>query len=174
MHSSKFHARRRAAGWAALFTALSLAGCTTPKPTGGTGGSVVPANPNTSQALIADFEHPDPPVAWIPLEPATIPSTQPEPSSQFQPATTEAAATQPAEILHRSSLRPYDGLWSLSASVTTPGTIRYTPPKPLDLGHFNLLVAQISHTAPPTRNGEFSASLALTDADGKTIASDAY
>lgn len=142
-----------------LLAPLLLITCSSPRPSSAPSHTAALV-PLTNTQIIADFEQPNPPATWVPQSPASQPATEP--------------STQPA-TLQRSALRPHAGLWALAAAnITANGAILFTPPHPLDLSRFNLFTAQITHANPPAQNGEFTASLALTDADGKTIESDAF
>ena len=140
-----------------LVLVLWFAGCLRP------GAAPVPAPGSLSgapQHVLLDFEKPDAAVVWIAAtDSATASATE--------------ASTQP-NALQRSSLRPHAGLWSMAMVVDAPGQFRYAPGKPLDLGAFDLLTAQVAQEGAPERNGECRASLRLTDAAGHSVEGDAY
>lgn len=154
---------------AVIFGLLALAGCQQPtvpatRPGMGTGGGT--GTSQGEQRVLLDFERPEVPVTWVEAGAATT-------SADVTPGS--APASQPeGEKLQRSSLKPQAGLWSLAVPVSAAGAVRYTPPKPLDLGAYDVLTVQVAHEEAPGRNGACTALVRITDADGNSFASDAY
>ncbi|HEY4328638.1 MAG TPA: hypothetical protein VGN88_02790 [Phycisphaerae bacterium] len=144
-----------------LIVGLLVGGCVAPAPPGAPSGT---ATKPVSQTIIADFEKPAEGFTWLPLAGSPVPQMAPQ----------TQAASQPASPMQRTALRPHAGLWSMSLSFTQAGDIRFVPAKPLDLGSMDLLSAQVTHAGAPGDNGQVTAALVLTDADGRTARGDAF
>ena len=146
-----------------LVVAVLPISCGAPPRKAATAGAT-PAGAGAPDWLFEDFEQPDPAVTW-----AAAASTQPasEPAAESQPATAPA-------VVHRSASHPRSGLWSLAASLDSPGTLTYTPHSPLDFSRYLQLTLPVSHTDAAGRNGEFTVSAAVIDGDGNRFESDAF
>jgi hypothetical protein len=145
--------------------ALLMSACKTPQHEPAARPATIPSG---KQLLLADFEKADDTVTWIPATSAALPAETDLPA---------AASSQPAMPLNtprRIAQRPEGGLWSMGIALTQPGELRWTPSRSIDLGSYEILTLPFAHLNPAGDNGAFTAQIALTDADSKTIRGDAF